>query len=137
MPASCKYSPKIWYNFLLPDIKNINYPSGYYLCKKYGIPSADYETFYDAESAISYIESKNMPIVVKANGLAAGKGVIIAENLDEGIDAVQKNFSGAFSDAGKEIIIEEPLSSVIFSLIKIWSNSFNSTDSSGLSLFFL
>jgi len=77
------------------------------ICEKYKIPTAKFKSFNEEMLAIEYLKKQKFPIVIKADGLAAGKGVIIAENLDEGIDAVQKNFSGAFSDAGKEIIIEE------------------------------
>ena len=77
------------------------------ICEKYKIPTAKFKSFNEEMLAIEYLKKQKFPIVIKADGLAAGKGVIIAENLDEGIDAVQKNFSGAFNDAGKEIIIEE------------------------------
>ena len=77
------------------------------ICEKYKIPTAKFKSFNEEMLAIEYLKKQKFPIVIKADGLAAGKGVIIAENLNEGIDAVQKNFSGAFSDAGKEIIIEE------------------------------
>ena len=78
------------------------------LCKKYEIPSADYETFSDADSAISYLESKTMPIVVKANGLAAGKGVIIADEKSQAIDAINDMLiHDKFGSAGSSIVIEE------------------------------
>ena len=78
------------------------------LCKKYEIPSADYNTFTDADSAISYLESKTMPIVVKANGLAAGKGVIIADEKSQAIDAINDMLiNNKFGSAGSSIVIEE------------------------------
>ena len=78
------------------------------LCKKYEIPSADYETFSDAGSAISYLESKTMPIVVKANGLAAGKGVIIADEKSQAIEAINDMLiHDKFGSAGSSIVIEE------------------------------
>lgn len=77
------------------------------ICEKYNIPTAAFKSFSDKDMAIDYLKEQSFPIVVKANGLAAGKGVIIAENLEEGIGAVEKNFSGAFNDAENEIIIEE------------------------------
>ena len=77
------------------------------ICEKYKIPTAKFKSFNEEILAIKYLKKQKFPIVIKADGLAAGKGVIIAENFDEGIDAIQKNFSGAFSGAGKEIIIEE------------------------------
>ena len=75
------------------------------ICEKYKIPTAKFKSFNEEMLAIEYLKKQKFPIVIKADGLAAGKGVIIAENLDEGIDAVQKNFSGAFSDAGKDTFI--------------------------------
>ena len=77
------------------------------ICKKYKIPTAKFNSFSEEIMAIEFLKKQKFPIVIKADGLAAGKGVIIAENLDEGISAIQKNFSGAFNEAGKEIIIEE------------------------------
>ena len=77
------------------------------ICEKYKIPTAKFKSFNEEILAIKYLKKQKFPIVIKADGLAAGKGVIIAENFDEGIDAIQKNFSGAFSSASKEIIIEE------------------------------
>ena len=56
--------------------------------KKYQIPTAEYEIFTQAKTAINYIKSKTMPIVIKADGLAAGKGVVIASSEDEGIKAI-------------------------------------------------
>ena len=78
------------------------------LCKKYEIPSADYETFSDADSAISYLDSKTLPIVVKANGLAAGKGVIIANEKSQAISAINDMLiNNKFGSAGSSIVIEE------------------------------
>ena len=83
------------------------------LCKKYEIPSADYETFSDANSAISYLDSKTMPIVVKANGLAAGKGVIIADEKSQAIDAINDMLiNDKFGPAGSSIVIEEFLEGI-------------------------
>lgn len=77
------------------------------ICEKYNIPTAKYKSFNEENLAIDYLKTQNFPIVIKADGLAAGKGVIIAENLNEGIDAIKKIFSGIFDEAGKKIIIEE------------------------------
>lgn len=77
------------------------------ICEKYNIPTAKYKSFNEENLAIDYLKTQNFPIVIKADGLAAGKGVIIAENLNEGIDAIKKNFSGIFDEAGNKIIIEE------------------------------
>ena len=77
------------------------------ICEKYNIPTAKYKSFNEENLAIDYLKTQNLPIVIKADGLAAGKGVIIAENLNEGIDAIKKIFSGIFDEAGNKIIIEE------------------------------
>ncbi|MDA9034497.1 phosphoribosylamine--glycine ligase [Hyphomicrobiales bacterium] len=77
------------------------------ICEKYNIPTAKFKSFNNSILAIDYLKKQIFPIVIKADGLAAGKGVIIAENLEEGLRAVEKNFSGAFNGAGNEIIIEE------------------------------
>ncbi|MDO8446200.1 MAG: phosphoribosylamine--glycine ligase [Deltaproteobacteria bacterium] len=76
--------------------------------KKYGIPTAEYEAFTEKEKAISYVKAKGAPIVVKASGLAAGKGVIVASTLEEAIDAVNMIMGDkAFGAAGDEVVIEE------------------------------
>jgi len=76
--------------------------------KRNRIPSADYETFSDLGRAVDYIHSKGAPIVVKADGLAAGKGVIVAQTEDEAITAVTDMLSGnKFGEAGHLVVIEE------------------------------
>ena len=78
------------------------------LMKKYGIPTANYETFSDMESAYKYLETQDMPIVIKADGLALGKGVIIAETLDEAKDAVKSMMEDkVFGASGANVVIEE------------------------------
>jgi phosphoribosylamine--glycine ligase len=78
------------------------------LMKKYGIPTAFYEVFSEVEPAVAYIEEHGAPIVVKADGLAAGKGVIVAQTKDEAIAAVREMLSGnAFGDAGSRVVVEE------------------------------
>ncbi|MBP3816431.1 MAG: phosphoribosylamine--glycine ligase [Firmicutes bacterium] len=78
------------------------------LMKKYGIPTAEYEIFSDVDSAYSYIESCNIPVVVKADGLALGKGVIIAETRDEAKAAIKSIMEDkAFGKSGDTIVIEE------------------------------
>ncbi|MCK0068218.1 phosphoribosylamine--glycine ligase [Kordiimonas laminariae] len=77
------------------------------MCAKYGIPTAAYGRFEDPEFAKDYIRKQGAPIVIKADGLAAGKGVIIAQTLDEALDAVDYIFDGAFGDAGAEVVVEE------------------------------
>jgi phosphoribosylamine--glycine ligase len=78
------------------------------LCAKYKIPTAGYGRFKDIEKAKAFIKKTGAPIVVKTDGLAAGKGVIIAETEDEAIAAAKDMLSGAsFGNAGNEIVIEE------------------------------
>lgn len=78
------------------------------LMKKYGIPTAAYETFSDLESAIKYLETQDMPIVIKADGLALGKGVIIAETLDDAKQAVKSMMEDkVFGASGANVVIEE------------------------------
>ena len=78
------------------------------LMKKYGIPTAAYEVFTDAEAALAYLETAPMPAVIKADGLALGKGVIIAQDLDEAKDAVKTIMADKkFGDSGNQIVIEE------------------------------
>ena len=75
---------------------------------RHGIPTAFYSVFTDLEPALAYIHEKGAPIVVKADGLAAGKGVIVAMTLQEAEDAVTDMLSGnAFGDAGARVVIEE------------------------------
>ena len=75
------------------------------LMKKYKIPTADFEVFDDAEAAKNFIRAKGAPIVVKADGLAAGKGVIVAQTLDEALVAVDE--MKTFGAAGNKIVVEE------------------------------
>lgn len=78
------------------------------LMKQYGIPTAEYAVFTDAAGALQYLESAPMPTVIKADGLALGKGVIIAQNLEEAKDAVKTIMADKkFGDSGNQIVIEE------------------------------
>ena len=78
------------------------------LMKKYGIPTAAYETFNDPEKALAYLETAKMPIVLKADGLALGKGVLICEDLEEAKAGVKTlMMDKQFGSAGDEIVIEE------------------------------
>lgn len=78
------------------------------LMKKYGIPTAEYEVFDNAEKALSYLDSAPIPTVVKADGLALGKGVIIANTRDEAKDAVRSIMEEKkFGESGAKIVIEE------------------------------
>ncbi|MEZ5765140.1 MAG: phosphoribosylamine--glycine ligase [Xanthobacteraceae bacterium] len=77
------------------------------LCRDHNIPTAAYEHFKDAEAAKAYIRQQGAPIVVKADGLAAGKGVVVAMTLEEALDAVDMMFGGGFGESGAEVVIEE------------------------------
>ena len=78
------------------------------LCAKYDIPTAVYGRFTDAAAARAYIEQQGTPIVVKADGLAAGKGVTVAQSVDEALAAVDAAMTdAAFGTAGQELVIEE------------------------------
>jgi phosphoribosylamine---glycine ligase len=77
------------------------------LCRKANIPTSAYGRFMDPEAAKTYLASQSLPIVVKADGLAAGKGVIIATTREEAEAAIDACLSGAFGTAGNEIVIEE------------------------------
>jgi phosphoribosylamine---glycine ligase len=77
------------------------------LCSKYGIPTGSYGRFYDPDAAHAYLSSHTAPIVVKADGLAAGKGVIVAQNLQQAEDAIDEIFGGKFGEAGASVVIEE------------------------------
>ena len=78
------------------------------LMKKYNIPTAAYETFTDLEKALEYLETAKMPIVLKADGLALGKGVLICQTLEEAKEGVKTlMMDKKFGSAGDEIVIEE------------------------------
>ncbi|MFU0506487.1 phosphoribosylamine--glycine ligase [Pseudaminobacter sp. NGMCC 1.201702] len=77
------------------------------LCRKYGIPTAAYARFTSAGEAAAYIREAGAPIVVKADGLAAGKGVTVAMTIEEALTAVDACFEGAFGGAGAEVVIEK------------------------------
>ena len=77
------------------------------LCAKYGIPTAAYGRFTDLAAAAAYVRKQGAPIVVKADGIAAGKGVTVAMTPDEALAAVEACLGGAFGSAGAEVVIEE------------------------------
>jgi phosphoribosylamine---glycine ligase len=77
------------------------------LCRKYSIPTAAYERFSAAAPAKDYVRAKGAPIVVKADGLAAGKGVVVAQTVAEAEAAIDMMFGGGLGDAGAEVVIEE------------------------------
>ena len=77
------------------------------LCRANNIPTAAYERFTSAEPAKAYVRRQGMPIVIKADGLAAGKGVIIPENLADAEAAIDMMFGGGLGQAGAEVVVEE------------------------------
>ncbi|CBW75711.1 Phosphoribosylamine--glycine ligase (EC 6.3.4.13) [Mycetohabitans rhizoxinica HKI 454] len=78
--------------------------------KRHGIPSAEYETFSDAAAAHAYVDAQGAPIVIKADGLAAGKGVVVAQTLDEAHRAIEMMLAdNKLGDAGARVVIEEYL----------------------------
>ncbi|NFL86081.1 phosphoribosylamine--glycine ligase [Clostridium botulinum] len=88
--------------------------------KKYGVKTAEYATFTNVNEALEYLENCTYPTVVKADGLAAGKGVIICENKEEAIEAVNTCMvDDAFNGAGQKIVIEEFLEGVEASILSI------------------
>ncbi|MEN1938409.1 phosphoribosylamine--glycine ligase [Paenibacillus sp. 102] len=88
------------------------------LMKKYDIPTAAYETFTNYEEAVAYIQKVGAPIVIKADGLAAGKGVTVAMTLEEALQAVKEMLQDVkFGEASKKVVIEEFLDGQEFSLM--------------------
>jgi phosphoribosylamine--glycine ligase len=79
------------------------------LCATYGIPTAAYRRFAELAPALAHVREKGAPIVVKADGIAAGKGVTVAATLEEALAAVEACLGGAFGGAGAEVVIEECL----------------------------
>jgi len=80
------------------------------LCAEFGIPTGAYGRFTNAADALAYVRAQGAPIVVKADGLAAGKGVVVATTVTEAEAAIAMMFEGAFGAAGTEVVIEEFLS---------------------------
>lgn len=88
--------------------------------KKYGVKTADYEVFYDYEEAKSYLENCKYPRVIKADGLAAGKGVVICENKNQAIETLDLfMIDDVFNGAGKKIVVEEFLQGVEASILSV------------------
>ena len=75
--------------------------------RRHGIPTARHETFTEAKAAHAYIDRHGAPIVVKADGLAAGKGVVVAANAKQAHDAIDRMLAGSLGDAGHRVVIEE------------------------------
>jgi phosphoribosylamine--glycine ligase len=95
-----------------PNAKAAQLEGSKVFCKdvmaKYGIPSAVYGTFQNREAAVAFVREHGAPIVVKADGLAAGKGVVVAQTEDEAIAAIDASLvDGAFGEAGNTVVIEE------------------------------
>ena len=88
------------------------------LMVKYDIPTAAYESFTDVDAATQYVKDQGAPIVIKADGLAEGKGVIVAETVEQALEAIDfLMVEGAFSGAGEKVVIEQFLDGREFSLI--------------------
>ena len=87
------------------------------LMMKYDLPTAAYGTFTDADSALAYLNEHGAPIVVKADGLAAGKGVTVAQTKEEAEEAIVECFDGRFGAAGATVVIEEMLTGPECSLL--------------------
>ncbi|CCE06817.1 Phosphoribosylamine--glycine ligase (GARS) (Glycinamide ribonucleotide synthetase) (Phosphoribosylglycinamide synthetase) [Bradyrhizobium sp. STM 3843] len=77
------------------------------LCREFNIPTGAYRRFNNAADALAYVRAQGAPIVVKADGLAAGKGVVVAKTLAEAEAAIEMMFGGGFGAAGAEVVIEE------------------------------
>lgn len=84
---------------------------------KYNIPTASYASFTNAKPAIETVEEFNLPVVVKADGVAAGKGVLICESYEDAKKEIQEIFNGKFGTAGDEIVLEEFLTGTEASLL--------------------
>ncbi len=78
-------------------------------CREFGVPTGDYRRFRERSAALAYVRAHGAPIVVKADGLAAGKGVVVAMSTGEAESAVRSMFAGAFGAAGAEVVVEDYL----------------------------
>ena len=87
------------------------------LMERAGIPTSAYGSFTDEEAALAYVREQGAPLVVKADGLAAGKGVVVATEQGQAEEAVRECFAGAFGDAGSTVVIEECLTGPECSLL--------------------
>ena len=84
-----------------------------------GVPTARYKSFTEADAAEEYVRELNGPCVVKADGLAAGKGVIVAQTVEEALEGVRECFSGTFGEAGSTVVVEEMLKGPECSLLAL------------------
>ena len=87
------------------------------LMERAGVPTAAYDSFTDEAAALAYVRDQGAPLVVKADGLAAGKGVVVATELSQAEDAVRACFDGAFGKAGATVVIEEMMAGPECSLL--------------------
>ena len=96
-----------------PDAQGAQLEGSKTFCKEFmmrnNLPTAEYLSTSDEQAAHAYIDEKGAPIVVKADGLAAGKGVVVAQTTDEAHEAVKECFEGAFGEAGNTVVVEECL----------------------------
>lgn len=88
---------------------------------RHNIPTASYATFHEAAPAIAWVKEQGAPIVIKADGLAAGKGVVVAHSEDEAIEAIESMFAGQFGEAGARVVIEQFLAGEEASFIAVVS----------------
>lgn len=94
------------------------------LMKRFGVPTADFRVFDKADDALKYLDTKVAPIVIKADGLAAGKGVVVAKTIEEAKAAIKKMMVGkVFGAAGEKVVIEECLSGEEVSIIVVSDGS--------------
>lgn len=90
------------------------------LMKRFGVPTADFRIFEDSAAALEYLDTQKAPVVVKADGLASGKGVVVAKTIEEARAAVKRMMIGkAFGSAGEKIVIEECISGEEASIIVV------------------
>ena len=93
------------------------------LCREADIPTAAFARFTSAEPAMAYVRAQGAPIVVKADGLAAGKGVVVAASVEEALAAIDMMFSGGLGAAGEEVVIEECMVGEEASFFALWSTA--------------
>jgi len=102
------------------------------LLRKYGIPTARYETFDDYEKALAYLRTQQAPLVVKADGLAAGKGVTVARTVEEAEEALRRMMiDRVFGESGTRVVIEEYLEGQEMSILSFVDGEDGATDGAG------
>ena len=104
-----------------PDSEGAQLEGSKTYCKEFlinnNLPTARYQSFTDKEAALAYCNELGAPLVVKADGLAAGKGVVVADTLEAALDAVEACFAGDFGLAGSTVVVEEKLTGPECSLL--------------------